>query len=63
MKIKFQLLEICKVSIFYTPRKRQKTKGFVTFSEGIEIDILHISSKIYKSSINPFQDNVSFYHP
>ena len=25
------------VSYFYTPRKRQKTKGFLTFSGGIEM--------------------------
>ena len=27
---------------FYTPRKRQKTKGFLLFSGSIEIYILHI---------------------
>ena len=34
---KFLLTHFSPVSHFYTPWKRQKTKGFLTFSGGIEM--------------------------
>ena len=45
------LTHITPMSHFYTPWKRQKTSGFLTFSGGIEMEVSWRFQEVYKWNI------------